>query len=319
MKAQKKGPVHWFDREPGPANDTEVLTLALVVCDSGESAAGTDAWASEVCLETARKEQLGDKWKPPATAPWVSDLRKPGRNYLIVKNALEQPRTDDKLARIAKAVHVLDDLKGHTDVLDAGRLKDYFSQERREAKAPGSKKKDGELRWKGALIEIAKLVAKHRVRFQRALADDRERSSLQPTLELLAEERAAVQDLSKELEKVKVARQTAEKRHASLKAANNKYKQSRKAGLKTAITKAKKTFAEKKKAVKAADAKVLKQRLKEALERMGRTAEEMSEKRVRRRGQEDCCRAQACARRRERGGRVWSTTEEDEAAEGGSS
>ena len=281
MKAQKKGPVHWFDREPGPANDTEVLTLALVVCDSGESAAGTDAWASEVCLETARKEQLGDKWKPPATAPWVSDLRKPGRNYLIVKNALEQPRTDDKLARIAKAVHVLDDLKGHTDVLDAGRLKDYFSQERREAKAPGSKKKDGELRWKGALIEIAKLVAKHRVRFQRALADDRERSSLQPTLELLAEERAAVQDLSKELEKVKVARQTAEKRHASLKAANNKYKQSRKAGLKTAITKAKKTFAEKKKAVKAADAKVLKQRVKEALERMGRTAEDMSEKRVR--------------------------------------
>ena len=120
--------MHWFDREPGPANDTEVLTLALVVCDSGESAAGTDAWASEVCLETARKEQLGDKWKPPATAPWVSDLRKPGRNYLFVKNALEQPRTDDKLARIAKAVHMLDDLKGHTDVLDAGRLKDYFSQ-----------------------------------------------------------------------------------------------------------------------------------------------------------------------------------------------
>ena len=36
------------------------------------------------------------------------------------------------------------------------------------------------------------------------------------TLELLAEERAAVQDLTKELSKVKLARQTADKRHASL-------------------------------------------------------------------------------------------------------
>ena len=276
VKAQKKGPVHWFDREPGPANDTEVLTLALIVCDSGESAAGIDAWAKEVCLETARKQQLGDKWKPPATAPWASDLRKPGRNFLIVKNALEQPRTDDKLARIAKAVHVLDDLKGHTDVLDAGRLKDYFSQERREAKSPGSKKKDGDLRWKGSLIEIAQLVAKHRVRFQRALVDQRERSTFQTTVNLLADEREAVKNLSKELSKEKSARQTADKRHASLKAANNKYKQARAKKLSGLVAKARTGYKTKLAAAKKAATAAVAQRVKDALVRQGRTAEQIA-------------------------------------------
>ena len=47
VKAQKKEGVHWFDRNPGPANDTEVLTLSLLVCDSGASAADTDAWAKD--------------------------------------------------------------------------------------------------------------------------------------------------------------------------------------------------------------------------------------------------------------------------------
>jgi hypothetical protein len=149
---------------------------------------------------------------------------------------------DNKLVRIAKAVHVLDNLKGHTDVLDAGRLKDYFSQERREAKAPGSKKKDGELRWKGSLIEIAQLVAKHRVRFQRALVDERERSTLQMTVNLLAEGREAVKNLSKELSKEKSAKQVAEKRHSSLKVANRKYKQARATKLSGLVGKARKGY-----------------------------------------------------------------------------
>jgi hypothetical protein len=276
VKAQKKEGVHWFDRNPGPANDTEVLTLSLLVCDSGASAADTDAWAKEVCLETRRAEQLGDRWTPPATEPWGGDLRKPGRNYLFVKQALEQPRTDDKLTRVAKAAHILNDVKGHTDLLDLGRLKDYLSQDRREAKAPGSKKKEGELRWKAGLLRIAQLVGKHRVRFQRALADGRERGSLQPTVELLAEERAAVQDLSKQLKKVKVARQTAEKRHASLKAANKKYKEARAKKLSGLVEKARSGYKTKVAAAKKAATVAVAERVKEALVRQGRTAEQIA-------------------------------------------
>ena len=56
--------MHWREVAPGPANDTELLLCALVLCGSAMSKEDAVKWADDVLVEAPRLQELGSAWTP---------------------------------------------------------------------------------------------------------------------------------------------------------------------------------------------------------------------------------------------------------------
>ena len=62
--------ISWFERKSGPANDTEIIFYALLLCQSANSVAELDQWVQKVLSQAQRVEELGTKWTPPKEPDW---------------------------------------------------------------------------------------------------------------------------------------------------------------------------------------------------------------------------------------------------------
>ena len=54
----------------GPANDTEMILYALLLCHASQSKEELDTWLEKVLAQAPRYEELGEKWVPPEEPEW---------------------------------------------------------------------------------------------------------------------------------------------------------------------------------------------------------------------------------------------------------
>ena len=86
--------MHWREVAPGPANDTELLLCALVLCGSAMSKEDLVTWANDVLVEAPRLQELGPAWKPLCPTNWSCERNKFGATVKPV-----HPRGGDGGAR----------------------------------------------------------------------------------------------------------------------------------------------------------------------------------------------------------------------------
>ena len=88
-KEPKQASVHWRDPAPGPANDTELLVCALVLCGSAMSKEDLVTWANDVLVEAPRLQELGPAWKPQCPTDWSCERNNFGATVKPVHLAIE--------------------------------------------------------------------------------------------------------------------------------------------------------------------------------------------------------------------------------------
>ena len=213
--------MHWFDRNPGDANDTEILYLALDVLCLEWTNESLDKWVSNILSQaTSVNPQRGVKY---------GDVLEP------IARAVASARDEPRLQRICNAIHSLSDLKGSRDDLRVHHLKLWKGSDGGlpRSKAGASKKKGGagDFRWKACAYRVGKLIHGHRDRLLNALREEHEElPTFQEQLKELQEEK---ENLQKSLSVSEKRAQVAEGRHRALKHANGKLAVSRKEKLRS--------------------------------------------------------------------------------------
>ena len=159
-KQPKKAPVYWREKAPGPADHTELLLFALLLCAPGCVKAELLSWATSVLEQASVLKGPRSAWPAKLQSDMNCTFGSPGA--LVEPMALAIRRADPTVfAQAATAIKVLR-LPGHRDDLEGDMLADYFRDPAKE-KEPGSKKAGGAgaSRWAGrALVDVAVLVKK---------------------------------------------------------------------------------------------------------------------------------------------------------------
>ena len=159
-KEPQKDSLSWFSASGKVACDSEMLFLALLLCNSGIGAADLEGWAKEVLTLESEFDQLGSAtaFKLPEKPEWRMAGSKPGAMLAPMAAAYNGTWTEDGLERIGSAMQACRGA-GRINGLDVSRLKRHKAAKLTGDRAPSSKR-EGPPRWRTpqVLIGAARLV-----------------------------------------------------------------------------------------------------------------------------------------------------------------